>query len=60
MKKQTKQAFIAIGTIASVASIFTYYIEPELLNLSGLLIGLSVIVLAFYDEKKNDGSLDKE
>ena len=53
MSKQIQGILILIGLVSIGASIYGYFRDGQLESLSGTLIGLSLIILAFYDKKNN-------
>ena len=59
MSKQIQGILILIGLVSIGASIYGYFRDGQLESLSGTLIGLSLIILAFYDKKNNNKTVDK-
>lgn len=54
MNKQTRGILIVIGLLSIGASIYAYVRDEQLESLSGTVIGLSLIVLAIYEKRKNE------
>ena len=60
MNKQIKVTILVIGSITIIASIYAYFNNKGVEALSGVVIGLSLVVTAFLNKKTKGKTKEKE